>query len=123
MDICRLPNQKKKTSLDSHIREDLISSYFKLGASEHAKGKATVAIRPIWNSERLVVQRGTFTLHGTRRFALDSDAAPSLIGLPILRETKAKLRQELQRVGIDEMALFPELEHACKDLKLKAGLD
>lgn len=120
--ICHIPGKGQMTSLDAHIREDLIKSYFKLKASEYSSGKPTLAIRPIWNSERLVVQRGTFTLHGTKQFALDSEEASSLVGIPILRENKTRLRIELESIGIDEMALFPELEHACNNLKVGAGL-
>lgn len=48
---------------------------------------------------------------------------PSLVGVPILSEHKNKLRKELQRIGVDEMTLFPELEHSCAHLKRRCGLD
>jgi len=45
------------------------------------------------------------------------------VALPILDGNKRQLLSELERVGIDEMTIFPELEHACRHLKHKAGLD
>jgi hypothetical protein len=67
------------------------------------------------------MQKGVFTLHGGR-FDLDGGGIPSLVAIPILREHKKRLHAELGRIGVDEMTLFPELEHSCAHLKRKAGL-
>jgi hypothetical protein len=40
-----------------------------------------------------------------------------------LKESKPRLRNELQRIGVDEMTLFPELEHSCSHLKRREGLE
>lgn len=122
-DIKRIPGQPKTSSLDAHLQERVLEGYFNLGANERKNGRPTIAIRPVWNSARLMVQRGTFTLHGSRHFTLDSNQARSLVGLPILAEVKEDLRLQLEAVGIDEMALFPELEHTCKSLLRRAGLE
>jgi hypothetical protein len=50
------------------------------------------------------------------------DRISSLVALPILMESKAKLRAELGRVGVDEMTVYPELEHSCSHLINRAGL-
>lgn len=90
-------------------------------------GGRTIAVQPVWNSERLMRQQGVFTLHGSRELSL-SDAKlgntgmPSLICIPILADEKPTLRRELTRIGVDEMSLFPELEHACSHLKHIADL-
>jgi hypothetical protein len=68
----------------------------------------------------LIVQRGKFTIHGGR-FGLNQNV-PTLLGIPILREAKGQLRNELQRIGVDEMTLYPELEHSCNHLKRRCGL-
>jgi hypothetical protein len=68
-----------------------------------------------------MAQKGVFTLHG-QTAALDRRQAPSLVAAPILREHKSQLRMELERIGVDEMTIFPELEHACRFLKHKAAL-
>jgi hypothetical protein len=120
--LSKLSGKGSETSLDAHLKEDLISGYFRLGAEPKKNGKPTIAINPVWNSERLVMQRGAFTLHGSRHFDLDMDQAPSLIGIPILAEAKLQIRSELDKIGIDEMTLFPELEHVCSNLKRRAGL-
>jgi len=99
-----------------------ISAYFKLGGRLKKNGLPTVAINPTWNTERIALQQGAFTLHGSRSFDLNSDQAPSLMYVPILKEYKPKLLAELQRVGIGEMFIFPEPEHVCSHLKRLAGL-
>jgi hypothetical protein len=79
-----------------------------------------LAINPVWNTERLIVQRGKFTLHG-RKFSLNRNV-PTLLGIPILKEAKGQLRSDLRRIGVDEMTLYPELEHSCNHLKTLSGL-
>ena len=78
-------------------------------------------MNPTWSTDRLIVQKGTFTLHGSL-FSLDKAQVSSLVAIRIVQESKPQLRTELRRVGIDEMTLFPELEHSCKHLKMRCGL-
>jgi hypothetical protein len=118
----RLTYPSKPRIFDANSDGEVIDVYLKLDAKYRQFAKNPIAINPVWNSERLMVQRGVFTLHGAR-FDLSGDRIPSLVALPILREYKEDLRKDLQRVGIDEMTVFPELEHACAHLKTIAGLD
>lgn len=108
--------------LTPHEDATLIKKYLELDGRLSSRGLRTIAINPVWNSERIMLQRGTFTLHGTRQFALTTDTAPSLVGLPIMRESKHPLLTELARVGVDEMTVFPELDHACTFLRARTGL-
>jgi hypothetical protein len=122
MDLNRLSYPRKPRILDPQQDSAIIMSYLRMGAQRAKKGRSPVAIFPVWNSERLIMQRGVFTLHG-KVFSLDGGNVPSLIGIPILKEFKPKLRGELQRIGVDEMTLFPELEHSCSHLKHREGLE
>jgi len=119
-DLNRLTYPSKPRVLDPQADNEVIIRYLKMGARKLKRGRFPVAINPVWNSERLIMQRGVFTLHGNR-FSLD-DGVPSLVAIPILRESKSILRSQLQRIGVDEMTLFPELEHSCSYLRQKAGL-
>lgn len=101
---------------------DSIRPYLVLGAEKEASGIPTIAIQPTWNNERVTLQHGCFTLHGSQHFALDVVQAPGLSHIPIHREHKARLRQELSRIGIGEMFIFPEPEHVCNHLKCAHGL-
>lgn len=121
IDLNRLSYPKKPRVLDPQKDEAVIRSYLRTGARRSRSGRYPVAINPVWNSERLIMQKGVFTLHGGR-FDLDGGGIPSLAAIPILRESKKILHAQLQRIGVDEMTLFPELEHSCTHLKRKAGL-
>jgi hypothetical protein len=113
--------------LDPQTDRALILKYLRWGAREGKKGSYPIAVNPVWGSERIIAQRGTFTLHGSM-FSLDRasedehEDVPSLVAIPILHESKTRLRAELRRVGVDEMTLFPELEHSCRHLKMCKGL-
>jgi hypothetical protein len=45
-----------------------------------------------------------------------------LAAVQVPHEAKSTLRAELERVGIDEMTIFPEFEHACAHLIRRARL-
>lgn len=121
IDLNRLSYRTKPRILDANLDGAEVDRYLNLDATYRRSAKNPIAINPVWNSERLILQKGVFTLHGSR-FDLSRDVS-SLVGFPILKECKAKLRGELERVGVDEMTLFPELEHTCHHLKHKADLD
>lgn len=122
IDLNRLSYPKKPRVLDANLDGESIKKYLGLGARHNPSGSNPIAINPVWNSERLMLQRGTFTLHGSR-FNLSGDQVSSLVGIPIFKESKPRLLEELERVGVDEMTLFPELEHSCRHLKRRTGLE
>jgi hypothetical protein len=101
---------------------EIIKPYMSLPGAISTRGRPTIAINPTWNTERIAMQHGAFTLHGSKKIDLDRNQASSLLLVPILRENKAALLNELERVGIGEMFIFPEPEHVCSHLKQKAGL-
>lgn len=108
--------------MDGERDANLIEPYFKLNGRVSNRGKRTIALNPTWNTERIALQHGCFTLHGSRKFDLDSDQARSLLCVPILKEHKESLLNELERVGIGEMFIFPEPEHVCRYLRRKEKL-
>ncbi|MGB7591729.1 MAG: FRG domain-containing protein [Terriglobia bacterium] len=121
VDLNRMSYPKNPYIFNAQLDEKIIAKYLKLGVRSSVRGPGTIAINPVWNSDRLMLQKGVFTLHGSR-FRLDGKQAPSLVGLPILKESKARMLVELIRAGVDEMSIFPELEHSCNFLIEKANL-
>jgi len=93
-----------------------ISRYLRSRGRRRDRGAKTMAIHPVWNSPRIASQQGVFTLHGSR-FTLDNRQVSSLFAIPILTRHKETLLRELERVGTNEMSLFPEPEHLCNYLK------
>jgi FRG domain len=115
-------NAKLPRVMDNERDADIIRPYFQLGGRISARGKKTIAINPTWNTERIALQHGCFTLHGSRKFELNKAQASSLLYVPILHEHKESLLSELERVGIGEMFIFPEPEHVCSYLRRKEKL-
>ncbi len=99
--------------LDANKDAKVINKYLALGGRIQTRGRPSVAINPVWNSERLILQKGAFTLHGSRDVAITHAQVESLIALPVLEEDKPGLLQELALIGVDEMSIFPEPEHVC----------
>ena len=108
--------------MDSERDSAVIQPYLKLGGRLNNRGRRTIALNPAWNNERIALQHGCFTLHGSRKFELDTNQAPSLVYVPVLHEHKESLLNELERVGIGEMFIFPEPEHVCSYLRRKEKL-
>ena len=121
IDLNRRSDRLRPNILDPQRDEKIILRYLKTGPRATKEGSFPRAINPVWNSERLILQKGVFTLHGSR-FSLDKGRIPSLVAILILKEFKEQLMSQLQRVGVDEMTLFPELEHSCKHLVGLSGL-
>jgi hypothetical protein len=115
-------NPKFPRIFDDERDGEIIAPYFKLNGRFNKRGRRTIALNPTWNTERIALQHGCFTLHGSRDFALNSKQASSLLYVPILSEHKEQLLNELARVGIGEMFIFPEAEHVCSHLKRTAKL-
>jgi len=102
--------------LDATSDTATIHQYLELGGRIWSRGRPTVALNPIWNSERLVLQKGVFTLHGSKNIEIDVGQAPSLIAFPVLAEDKREYLAQLSLIGIDEMSIFPEPEYVCRYL-------
>ncbi|HYL74536.1 MAG TPA: FRG domain-containing protein [Bryobacteraceae bacterium] len=122
VDLNRLTYPKRPRILDAHSDSDIVAKYLPpLDGSVRKPPKNPIAVNPVWNSSRLMAQKGVFTLHGKLK-AIDARQAPSLVAALILKEYKNQLAMELERIGVDEMSIFPELDHACRFLKHKAAL-
>ena len=113
---------KNPTIFDGVKDIKVIKPYLKLKGGKLKRGRPTIAINPVWNSDRISQQQGVFTLHGSRNFEIDSSQAPSLVKIPIRKTDKNNLLVELDRVGVNEHSIFPEIEHLSSYLKWKNGL-
>jgi len=115
-------DSEKPRVLDAERDSVIIRPYLNLTGRITKRGRPTIAVNPILNSERLVLQKGTFTLHGSGNLAITNEEVQSLVALPILSEDKLRLRRELSLVGIDEMSIFPEPEHIGSHIRHLLGL-
>ncbi|MHC4529593.1 MAG: FRG domain-containing protein [Planctomycetota bacterium] len=123
IDLNRAADPKNPRIFDAHLDAATINQYSALdGKINKVDGLRTIAIHPTWNSERIMLQQGAFTLHGSRGFTLTNEQARSLVCLEIKKKHKPALLHQLERVGINEMSIFPELDHMCNYLKNRITL-
>ncbi|MFC1885309.1 FRG domain-containing protein [Thermodesulfobacteriota bacterium] len=123
IDLNKEVDQKRPRVFDVNNDYEKIKPYLDInGIFDPKNGLKTIAIHPTWNSERIMLQRGVFTLHGSKAFALNGKQAPSLVYVPILRKYKKVLINELEKINVCEMSIFPEPEHLCKFLKNSKNL-
>lgn len=71
---------------------------------------------------RMLVQQGTFTIHGGKT-ALDEtpEGKKSLTQFVISPDAKPRLRQILQILNINRSTLFPDLDNLSRELKMRIG--
>jgi len=122
VDLNREKDLERPRVFDPLSDYTVIEPYLGLGGGRTSRNMRTIAIHPIWNSERIMLQQGVFTLHGSPPFVLHAREAPSLVHVRIEAGRKERLLEELERVGVNEMAIFPEPEHLCRYLRESAQL-
>lgn len=85
--------------------------------------KNPVALHAMHNSQRIVAQRGTFTIFGSntapmeRIFDEDGFPADSLEKVVLLQASLAGIFSSLLKVGITDSVVFPDVEGLAKELK------
>jgi len=122
IDLNRKTFPKEARIFDPHQDAKLIKKYLELDGMKDPEGLKTIAVDPPWNSQRIILQQGVFTLHGSRYFTLTDKQAPSLVYLKIEKDYKQSLLDELERIGINEMSIFPKAEHMCSYLRWRENL-
>lgn len=122
-DLNREADPKNPRIYDAHSDADRITEYLRLSGTQNSRGHKTIAINPVWNSPRIVLQQGVFTLHGSREFTLTARQAPSLVCWRVPADHKQKILRELERAGICEMSIYPEPEHMCRYLVWRERLE
>ncbi len=74
------------------------------------------AIVPPYNSPRITVQRGAFSVHGSSPEPLDLQYHGQLAKITIPAAAAVRLRRELRTAGISEFTLFPDLDGLSRDI-------
>lgn len=96
--------------------------------AREVEGVDAVAVRPEFESQRIVAQRGGFTLHGRRPLGLESiceDLATRgngnvpLAMLEIEPSAKRTILRELMAAGVSCSTIYPELQGIAQELKLR----
>lgn len=73
-------------------------------------------------NDRIINQKGCFTIHGQCRDSLDSQQTEEISELIILDKHKSKILDELNMFGIDDYSIFPDFEGMKKSFERKGSL-
>jgi FRG domain len=76
-----------------------------------------VAIVPPHSSERITVQRGAFTVHGSSREGIEQQFSSRLVKIIIPKLSAITIKRTLRMAGIGEFTVFPELVGLCDEIK------
>ncbi len=84
-----------------------------------------IAVAPPRTNDRIVAQRGCFTVHGTSDQSIDSflrERSTAIEPIVVARSAVDKLRDNLFALGFSKSALFPDLDSLVSDIKFEHGL-
>jgi hypothetical protein len=77
-------------------------------------------VRPKLNNRRLIAQQGAFLLFGLTSELRDDDSNRiKIFRVRIPKAAKGQLLRELDRINVNEGALFPEIDHAANYIMSK----
>jgi len=76
-----------------------------------------IAVVPPYNSPRITVQRGTFTVHGSNPDGIDRQFTSRLAKVHLPKDYCIQMRRELRYAGISEFTLFPDLDGLSRDIR------
>lgn len=79
-------------------------------------GLRPIAVIPPYNSARITVQRGAFTVHGKNKRGLDVQFSKKLVRILIPKNNCIEIKRELRNAGVSEFTLFPDLDGLCRDI-------
>lgn len=90
--------------------------------NRRVKAPLPMAVRPPRSTERVVAQRGMFTIHGSEESPIEQHVDVSqpdplyLEKLTIAGDSKERIKKELFLAGISYSSLFPDLDGLSKEI-------
>jgi FRG domain len=92
-------------------------------AWENSKSMATslpAAVKPTAIHPRVTVQRGSFTVWGSKEIGLDQMVGPRILRQFVIDDSAIpSMRRQLEILGTSWVTLFPDLDNLAKDLKAR----
>lgn len=75
-----------------------------------------IAVVPPYNSARITVQRGAFTIHGANQRGLDQLGVKRLVRVKVAKDDAVLIKRELRLAGIGEFTVFPDLDGLAREI-------
>jgi len=118
---CRLASKQEIEKLTREVQRE--KPYFENRASPSELNKV-VCVKPILDNPRIIKQEGAFLLFGVNKFKDRQAQIPKEYialnrgsRLIIKGSEKAKIKQQIQKFGISESSIFPEIENVANHIK------
>ena len=103
--------------------EDYFWEYGEILTEGGVDWEKPVALYPPQRDVRLSAQRGYFTLHGYELKPLEQISPHLIAAIDLGKSAVEEIEEDLERSGINEFALFPDLEGLSRYLKKKYKID
>jgi FRG domain len=97
--------------------DDIASKYLAPVYKKFKMAAKPIAVVPPFNSPRITVQRGAFTVHGSDKRDLEVQFTTKLAKIEIDADSVIKTRRQLRSAGISEFTLFPDLDGLSRDIR------
>lgn len=117
-------SNSKKFAECSNLNKDVLDElYYHIGMEKPHFRKLMkpqdllkpIYVKPKLSNKRIIAQSGAFILYGTKsNFTKTTEEAMPTRSIFIPPESKSEIRNQLERLGIYESILFPEIEKAAK---------
>jgi hypothetical protein len=107
------------------ITEDIVKSYsFNSSANPTISAELPVAIRPRHTTDRIIAQKGQFTIHGHNKKGINEMIKTKLFDveiklIEIAGSSKERIFKELFMAGITHSVLFPDLDGLSKEIYIR----
>ena len=104
-------------------KEDYYYEYGEILVEGGADWRYPVALYPPQRDARLSAQRGFFTIHGYDPRPLDQISPELIVAIDLEVGAVEEIKEALEYSGINEYALFPDLEGLARQLKKNHGIE
>lgn len=123
-----IQQQSVPTDSSSHLDEHTIKGNDYESVVRSTKGRTPIAFRPTHNNDRIIAQKGTFTIHGCKKKSIDdlfkkNKNKRHLLKIKINGQSKKRIYSELCQAGITLDAVYPDLVGLCLAITEKYTTD
>lgn len=107
--------------IDVKVEKEIQKKYFEGGSNS----LEPIAISSTYSNQRILRQKGCFTLHKNKKDLMSTyrrNSSNALVKIIIARNKANLINEQLKLAGISESSIFPDLEGLSRELNMKYRL-
>lgn len=113
-------NNLIRTDISENNSDRNLASHY-LDFEKQENDKYPIAISSTYSNERILRQKGCFTIHGTEQVPIENlfvkNKVNKIVQINIDRKSVNVIRKELQYAGISDSSIFPDLDGLSRELR------